>query len=348
MQSDIIFGMSNEQFGNMHSEQERQNAKIIQEAKHTPFPKTLVSPFIFRGVHEGDRVAIENLYFDFPLEQIKKQPELFFNAAKNIYAQEKLLNPITGDAPKREIDMSRIEDLSFFESHLKVHAVTGLPELGTSDTKSIPYWDRQGVMAGFDNRFGGEQACFFQEESDIESVNIIRAFLVLYVPKYNYARLAVSNLESQMMRGQVTLRDIGELFETQRNNWTTIRDTYRQILVAKAKHLLYCLDKIRDRQIRVHCFGEVLNHLKDTDIKEEELGINLGVDGGVTADSYRPGYYIKFITQLKHYAMEEIALPADQNCVWTFKEIAASVQRPTGADTSLKEPPSYILDWRFS
>src|SRR3989344_751439 len=132
--------MSNERFSNIQSIQERQKAKILEEAKHTPFPKTLISPFIFRGVHEKERVAIKDLYFDFPLEQIKEQPELFFEAAKNIYTQEKLLNPITGDKP-REIDMSRIEDLSFTESHLKVHAITGLPELGTSDTTSIPYWD---------------------------------------------------------------------------------------------------------------------------------------------------------------------------------------------------------------
>ncbi len=339
--------MENKKFEQLLSIKEGGKPLVDAELKTISFPKTIVSPFIFRGVHENERVVVERLYFDFPLEQIKNHPELFYDAAKNIYLQEKLLNPINGDNP-REIDMSKIEDLSLFESHLKVHAITGLPELGTSDTVSIPYWDRQGVMSGLTAQFDPDQAQFFQEESDVESINIIRAFLALYIPKYNYARLAVSNLDAQISRGQVTIRDIGPLFEAQRNVWSSTRDTYRHVIIAKVKHLFYCLDKIRDQKIRTHCLEEVLTELKDTDIENKELEINLGIDGGVTANSYRPGYHITLLKQLNHYDKEDIILSADESFNWTFEEVLSSLERPTDAKSSLQEPPSYLLDWRFS
>ena len=85
-----------------------------------------------------------------------------------------------------------------------------------------------------------------------------------------------------------------------------------------------------------------------TDIEEGELGIDLGLDGGITEDSMRPPYYIANIAQLTHYQKNEISISKTSNISWAFEEIKKSIHRLTTEETYLQETPNVHLDWKFS
>lgn len=301
--------------------------------------------YIFRGRNESRETSLTRLFFEFPLGEIANKPDIFLESVSNVYFQEKHMNPI--DDNPRLMDLSIMKNVAAADFHLKVHAITGLPEFGTSNTESIPYWDRQSVEFAFKHHFG-EKHSLYMQESDVESVNALRIFLVILVPKYIYARRSKENLEMLINRKRnFTRTDISPLIERQLKAWTEIYSNYHRVLVAKIKHLVFCADKLDNWDIRMAILDEVERHISLSGLDSTELTIDLGVDGGVTQDTYRPAYQIKMLPQLKHLGVDEVSIPKDRVIVWPFKLQMQSLQRIAGTPSLLEEPKEYILDWRF-
>ncbi len=307
------------------------------------FAKQPGPAYIFRGKYVEDRVSLTRLFFDFPIGEILNRPHLFYSSVKNVYLLEKRLNPID-DAP-RLMDLSILKNVSAADFHLKVHAITGLPELCTSNTESIPYWDRQSVEFALKHHFDDDEAGFYMQESDIESVNGLRVFLNFIVPKYVQSR---DNLKFLLKRKKnFTRTDISSIIKEQYNAWSVICSNYERVFVAKLKHLIFCADKLECWDIRSQILKEVDVLVENIGLNKDKLTIDLGIDGGVTTDTYRPAYQIQMLPQLKHLGKEEISVSSDISVRWSFEQQRKSLGRLSGEQSLLKEPKEYILDWKF-
>jgi hypothetical protein len=308
------------------------------------FGKLNSPSFIFRGKH-GDRAAsLQELFFDYPLDEIREKPDFFFDSVKSVYQQEKFQNPINSG---KMMDLGNGFDLMRMRHHLKVHAITGLPELGTSTTESIPYWDRQGFVFGLKHLFSDNWE-YYQQMVDLESVNVLRAILAIYIPRYKYAAMCVQNLnELKQKKERFTRSDINSSIQGQYNAWKEISGNYQRFLLGKIKHLFFCLDKISDRDIRVFGLNEIEALLESSAIDRNELSINLGVDGGVTESTYRPKYQIHMHVQLRHLERDIVSIPDAINVEWSYLEWKNSLSRLASQDSFLKEPSEFILDWKF-
>lgn len=303
-------------------------------------------PSLIYGGNSRENTDLESLFFNFPLEEILTKPQEFYESVSSIYEEEKRLNPIGGENT-RFINLVNLEDLAFADFHLKVHAITGLPELGTSNTKNIPYWDRQSVEFGFRHHFESEGQ-YYMEESDIEVVNILRVFIRILEEKLLYASLAKRNIENLMARAaSFTRKNIDSVLEEQFQTWKQVANTYETVLIAKIKHLVFCADRISSQSIRKQVLKEVEEILKKLDIPTDVLTINLGVDGGVTEDTDRPAYQIEMLAQLQHLGADTVSLPKECVVLWPFEIQRESLLRGSQEPSSLEEPKEYILHWDF-
>ncbi len=300
--------------------------------------------FIFTGKDGGDDVPLRRLFFEYPLTEIKENTEAFFDSVKSIYQQEKFQNPINSG---KMMDLGNHDDLMRMRRHLRVHAITGLPELGTSTTESIPYWDRQGFVAGLRYAYGDDWE-YYQQRIDLESINALRSMLSIYIPKYCYAKMCMDNLHELRYKDErFTRGDISHSISKQFDAWKEITENYKRVLIGKIKHLVFCLDKMIDRDIRMFGLQELDAFVVAAGFEVEELTINLGVDGGVIKSTYRPVYQIHMHTQLRHLGVDVVSVPDSVNVEWGLPFWKRRLSRLACQDSFLEEPSEFILDWRF-
>lgn len=282
---------------------------------------------------------------DYPLLEVVSNPAAFFEAVDQMYAREKRkVKPNT--QLQAGIDLSKSSHLRRMDWHTKVHVVTGIAEWGGSNTENIPYWDRQSLFAGFDHVFP-QEAEQLKLQFDVENINGLRAVIGMIAPRLSEANRYVDILENKLSLGMITRSNIDDHLEGKLEAWQVIRDDYQYVITAKVRHLLYLSDKLPLRATREFILNEAEEIILTSGISTTHLTINMGIDGGLSEETYRPPYYIVGVRQLAHLGTETVQIPHEVCPDWTYETITDSLMRDDFADTYLYEPPEFFLQRVF-
>jgi hypothetical protein len=260
-------------------------------------------------------------------------------AARALYSQEKAWP--TGQG----IDLNDQSHVIHMRDHVLVHAATGLLRWGTSNTKNIPYWDREAYVVGMlnlDPDTAGENVAVL----DALSINFLRAFTRYAFAKTDEYGQDVETLNETISMGQLTRSNIAveqkeELDDVQRQ-----QDVFKNLSAAKLKHLLWLTDQQVDPAVR----HSLLPELKDLVGRAYELGIgadlltvDMGVDTGMSEDTYRPAYVISGFRQLSHLG-DTYAIPQADCHMLGVDNLLESIARPEYGLPQY-EDGRYTLPW---
>lgn len=283
--------------------------------------------------------------YTFPLREIALRPESFIEVVDQIYRTEKEKYRV--GRVSRVFDITSYDMIERLDFHIKVHSITGIAHWGTSTTESIPYWDRQTLHASIQKNNNDKYEAEI-EAKDIGNINCLRAYLQVLIPKYNEARSAVSNLELKLKTKQQTHRDLSSEFQLRYNAWRCILEDYHRVIKAKFKHIIYLTDKLNQLESRRFLYKEIIDGMKKANLHVEDVSINMGIDGGLSEDTYRPAYVIKGFAQLAYLNQNTFSIPQRICPTWDFNICSKSILRNTGEPSLLVEPPEYNLPWNFN
>lgn len=301
--------------------------------------------FFSRGRHSCRHVVYPaRLLLDYPLREVVQYAGAFVDSVAAMYAKEK--RETSGPAADGRIDLRTRRDLHRMDFHVKVHAVTGLPHWGTSTTTSIPYWDRQAVIQALKHQFPRTYP-HRTETADAETVNLLRAMIGILAPEYRNASAAVQRLMAKVAGPQETHRNLHTEFHERLHRWQAQATEFRTVLIAKAKHLIFALDKTNHQGARTLVAEELEYAFSFAGVSLNSLTIDLGLDGGLTAASQRPPYVISNFVQLRHLHRQTVAIPSGTRLKWTARVWKRSLERPSGCRSYLQEPTCLELPWRF-
>lgn len=285
--------------------------------------------------------ASHTAVLNYPLQEVVSHPVMFFEAVNDMYTREKeKVKPNT--QLQAGIDLSKPNHLRRMDRHTKVHVVTGIAEWGGSNTENIPYWDRQSLFAGFDYLFP-QYSELLKLQFDVENINALRAVIGMIVPRLSESNWYVNILEGKLNTGTVTRSMIDDHLTSKLEAWRVIRDDYHYVLIAKLKHILYLTDKLPLRNTREFLLEEIEGVIQRSRIDPNNLMINMGIDGGLSEDTYRPPYYIVGVRQLSHLGRDTVQIPHNVCPDWSYEQIVSSIQRDNFSETQLFEPPEFLL-----
>jgi hypothetical protein len=280
----------------------------------------------------------------FPVKEIALKPEEFIKAVGQIYKTEKEKYNFGNASTIFDIGyFGAIERLDF---HIKVHTTTGLAHWGSSTTESIPYWDRQALHEAIkQNNTDYEPEI---EAKDIGNINCLRVYLQILIPKYNETKNAMNILDQKLITRQQTHRDLSGEFQLRYNAWQVIMNDYDRVIKAKFKHIIYLTDKLNNAESRKIVYKEITEGLKRSNLSVDDIAINLGIDGGLSEETYRPAYIIKDYAQLNYLNQDKFSIPQEICPTWDFNLCSQSILRKTGDESLLLEPAEYNLPWKFN
>jgi len=302
---------------------------------------TTTKQAIFRGKYLETRGSVNSLIRDYSGKSILRNPTKYLEEIKAVYNQEKEITKLA-----TVTDLSNAADLCRLDFHVKVHAITGVVAWGTSNTFSIPYWDRQALSAGLLYQFPRTTQQLLAR-NNAESINALRGCLTMLASLCEQSLALREGVQNFITAGYQTRRDISEHTREHHSAWNTIYENARQVVVAKLKHVLFLIDKLDSRNLREFLLVEIQTLANRLQINESELNIKLGVDAGLSSVSYRPEYEIHPFKQLWHYQSQAMVL-VDKVCpAWSFDEIKNSILRDKNKPSYLIEPESIKLEWKF-
>lgn len=304
-----------------------------------------LAQFAFHGGAEDalTRHPTRDLAEKYRLPVSAEARQTYLTSVKQAYAREK-----AGKSLGRPMDLTRVDDLRRMYSHIKVHAITGLIEWATSDTFSIPYWDIQALAIGLTHVLEPAQAAEVLERNHVESINALSGYLAVAGPLVRTAREFAGNAHAFSRLGKVTRRDLAAEADLVTADWNRVSHRFEKVIRAKYKHLLFLLDQVREAAAR-RALAARLNDLRShAEIDLDSLSLNIGIDGGLTTDGYRPAYEIFMYAQLRHLATKTYSVPAETCPTFSCSELFMSITRTGDSPSRLIDPAGAIrLPWKF-
>lgn len=246
------------------------------------------------------------------------------------------------------IDLMDPEHVDGLHHHVMVHAVTGLTRWGTSDTPNIPYWDREAANVGtilLDPGRADERIAV----QDALSINALRSFSSFLVGRLSELHLDDQALTAARTRGQQTHQDISQRQQREHDSVTSELDIFSKLTAAKLKHLLWLTDQQTDPAVRQHLMPELeglVAEAFDAGLSGSSLTVDMGVDTGISEDTYRPAYKIPAYVQLRHLGRDTYALPQENCHRLTVGTLLWSIGRPD-VSKPFYEDGRYHLPWKI-
>ncbi|MEK7607899.1 MAG: hypothetical protein AAB484_03205 [Patescibacteria group bacterium] len=278
--------------------------------------------------------------------EVLRSKDQFLSSIHAVYEKEKQQNPIIG---KGTMNLEKLDDLERMYFHIKVHAITGLLEFGTSNTYSIPYWDIQALWFGFKHHFSNAEARRRLEKNHFESIQAILRYLIIAGDLLSISRKNLNNLSAFMSFGKITRSDLTKETFQVKSDWESIYKRLKDVVNAKYKHLVFLIDQIYSSKLRSRLILKTDELSANLDIDVNSLTIDIGFDCGLTRDSYRPPYYIPVFTQLSHLHSEIYVVEKNICPLFTHGQIMKSINRPVNSKSRLIDPSSDILlPWIFN
>lgn len=287
----------------------------------------------------------------FPTIEVLQYQDEFISAIKNVYKQEKIQSPLSNHK-KTSIDkkkglkaISNVENMYF---HVRIHAVTGLLEWGTSTTYSIPYWDIQALWFGLVNTVSIKEARAALERNHIESVQALLAYMYTISNTYKLAKKFLDNMNNFIRLGNVTRSNLTPDYIQAKNNWEGISNRLEEVIKAKYKHLLFTVDQIHSEKLRKKLITIVHDIDSRIDFQIKSFSLDLGVDAGLTKDTYRPLYQIVGFAQLAYVGVPTYSVDKKECPVFTHSQLMKSISRKGNSGSNLIDPSrDILLPWKF-
>lgn len=269
--------------------------------------------------------------------------------AGRMYAKEKA-DSSNGDRRDKvpRIDLLDPDHVSGLHHHVLVHSITGLPRWGTSDTPNIPYWDREAAIVGTLLQHPGEADELIAMQ-DALSINSLRTFSEFLVGRLTELHADDVTLSTVRNKGQQTHLDISEQQRIEHESVQTEKDIFSKLTAAKLKHLLWLTDQQPNEGVRRHLLPELVGLISRAEaagIASESLAVDMGVDTGISEDTYRPAYKIPAFVQLRHLGTDTYALPQENCHQLSVDELLLSIDR-VGSAKPYYEDGRYHLPWNI-
>ena len=299
--------------------------------------------YAFTGAADVRATPTDGVIEGFSAQEVLLHKDRFLRSVQLTYEQEKQQSPLT-----REMNLADADDLERAYFHTKVHAITGLLEWGTSSTYSIPYWDIQALAFGLRHVHGPAVARERLEHNYQESVRALLGYITIAGDLYVTARSSLRNLDAFSSLGKVTRSDLTDNLNQAREEWEHISTRLHDVLFAKCKHALFLMDQIHTESARHHALASLEQLLPRLGIDTKDLIIDIGIDSGLMADSYRPPYEISVYRQLHYLGQSTYDVPRDVCPIFTYQQLQISIGRLGSTKSELVDPATDIpLPWRF-
>lgn len=304
----------------------------------TTMPASVSDEYAFQR-HEGPYDIF--LISDLQVRGILERTRLFWASIQRVYVNEKR-------SFGSVVDFATASDIERMCFHINVHAITGLVEWGTSSTFSIPYWDIQGVGMGLKRLMREQEAMLLLQDTYHASTAALIRYLVILGHLTDTFKAFRQNIEAFASLGKVTRSNIRpELGEAHRN-WSRLSDRFGIVTQAKFKHLLFLADQIQSESIRRKLSFTIKQLAEIAQIPTGSMTINVGIDGGLIAESYRPAYELFMIKQLRHLGVRSYSASSDQCPTFTWQQILDSIDRKGDSGSELIDPlRDILLPWNF-
>ena len=270
------------------------------------------------------------------LYQIEKQRDFFSQLERE-----------DGD---HQIDLTDRAALEGMRHHVLVHSGAGLMRWGTSDTYSIPYWDREAYQHAARLQYGAEDAKHETKIADALNINVLRTFVAFLSDRTWELSEDVAAVAGALDRGQETRVSIADRQQAELGVVTREHQTFRNVYAAKLKHLLWLTDQQHDPALRHGLMRELViavDAAQAIGVSEDELTVDMGIDTGISEDTYRPAYVISGFRQLGHVGSETFSLPQQYCHRVNPTMMIESISRPTHGKP-FYDDGRYDLPWNFT
>ena len=270
--------------------------------------------------------------------------------ALGLYETEKqrfFFSQLKREEDDKQIDLRDKAAVWGMSHHVLVHSGAGLMRWGTSDTFSIPYWDREAFQQAARLQEDPEWAERHIEISDALNINMLRTFTVFLGDRTRELTEDMTALEAALDRGQETRVSITNKQKTEFTVVAHEPQVFRDVYVAKLKHLLWLVDQQANPKIRHSLMEELacaIDTALDIGIEEGDLTVDMGIDTGISQDTYRPAYVISGFKQLNHLKSPTHSLPQQDCHRIELRTMLDSISRPA-VSKPCYEDGRYNLPW---
>src|SRR5688572_16916853 len=299
--------------------------------------------------------------------QYASDPTEIGNAIQHEYDYTKADRPAPPGTPSG-IDLTSPHSVNGLMHHVIAHAVTGDVRHGVSNTRVIPYWDREAFIVGLGQIVDDPQELQGRLEIvDALCINVLRTLAHHYVGRLNTPpEFSPDEHEQNAFRIEVAiskgkrskespLRDQHAALYVARRaldgdvDHEAIRAMDRMHAIAKIKQLLWLVDQQYNERIRGGLVEELVtltDRAQEAGITQEELALDMGADTGISSATHRPLYDIRAFTQLRHLGADTYALPQDDCDRIPLSDLLESIDRP-GNSFPAYEDTRYRLPFQF-
>lgn len=248
------------------------------------------------------------------------------------------------------VDLTQHAALLGMQHHVFTHSGAGMVRWGTSNTSSIPYWDREAYIQAVNYRYDNDDADEVVAHYDALNINFLRSFIEFLLQRTNeYARDCIT-LDEALNKGQRTREDISHIQAEELHAVQHEYAIFSGLSKAKIKHLMWLVDQQSDPALR-HLLLPELTHIaersEDIGIHESDLSVDMGIDTGISEDTHRPAYVISAFRQLSHVKESTYSLNQDQCHVIGLQDMLRSIERQDNSQP-FYEDGRYQLPWNFN
>lgn len=278
-------------------------------------------------------------------------PNDFGDMMCDAYENTKTARHRPEDIPAGVVDLTRPFSVNGMALHVLCHAVTGDVRNGTSNTRVIPYWDRETVVVGLQKTIADPT----ERQTTLEildglCINVLRTAAMYYVDKMEGHSSTIDRIERGIEQGQKSKENPREEQYSAKALERFSQTVEKEHAVAKLKQLLWLVDQQQSSRIRGRLVGELMELTERAlavGVSEQELALDMGRDTGISEATHRPLYVIRGFVQLSHLATDTYHLPQNYCEQIGLDDLLLSIDRPEDSPPAYEEDKRYRLPLRF-